>query len=69
MPGLIKPGAVCPKCDTPIIAIMRLTNSRGVEAEYIHDRLPGEARRKRLCKLFVPASQEQAMHSILMQGK
>lgn len=69
MPGLIKPNAVCPKCDTPIIAIVRLTNSAGVEAEYFHERLVGETRRKRRCKIFVPAVEERKMHSILMQGK
>lgn len=68
MPGLIKDGALCPKCHTPIFAIARLTNSAGVEAEYFHERRKGEARRKRRCKLFVPTDQERQMHAALMGG-
>lgn len=68
MPGLIKDGAVCPNCHTPIVAIVRLTNSRGVEAEYYHERQAGESRRKRRCKIFVPRNKEPYMHDVLMRG-
>ena len=61
MPGLLKPAAKCPKCHTPIVAIVRTTHAygEGVTAEYFHKkgwdgrtRISKRARRKTRCKVF-----------------
>lgn len=61
MPGLLKKGAQCPKCDTPVVAVVRThaAGSGGVTAEYFHekgwdgqDRISSKARRKTRCKVF-----------------
>ena len=49
MPGLLPANACCPKCNTPIEAIVRTTDAEGVTAEYFHVRPSWKARRRRRC--------------------
>ena len=52
MPGELKPGAVCPKCGDPLLALVDTSSTAGVKREYYHDRWPGaspKGRRKRRC--------------------
>ena len=48
MPGELKRSARCPKCRTPIIALIDTTNSEGVTRELFHVRY-NNGRRKRRC--------------------
>lgn len=59
MPGLLKPDAQCPKCQTPLVAVMRAQNAEGLTVEYFHekgwdgrDQISLKARRKLRCKVF-----------------
>jgi uncharacterized protein with PIN domain len=47
MPGLLADNARCPKCNTPLEAIVRTSDSDGVTAEYFHVRPSWKARRRR----------------------
>lgn len=61
MPGLLKKNARCPKCRTPLVAIVRTRHAHdgGETVEYFHekgydgrDQISPKARRKMRCKVF-----------------
>ena len=49
MPGLLRPDATCPCCNTPLIAIVDTTTRATVTREYFHEKASPKARRKRRC--------------------
>jgi hypothetical protein len=69
MPGRLPDNACCPKCSTPIEAIMRLTNSDGVTAEYFHSLERGRARRRRRCVVIFDAPLSDQEQGLVMYGK
>lgn len=63
MPSLLKKGARCPRCSTPLVAIVRTQHpyGQGTTAEYFHekgwdgqDQISPKVRRKMRCKVFYP---------------
>ncbi len=61
MPGLLRRGALCPKCHTPLVAIVRTLHAfkEGLTVEYFHQkgydgrmRIAPKARRKMRCKVL-----------------
>jgi hypothetical protein len=61
MPGELKRNAACPKCHTPLTAIVRTSHAynTGTTVEYFHEkgydgrtRISPKARRKMRCKVF-----------------
>ena len=51
MPGELKRSARCPKCKTPIIALIDTSYQGKVERELIHAKPRNGSRRKRSCLL------------------
>ena len=68
MPGRLSDNARCPKCTTPIEAIVRTTNSDGVTAEYFHERPPGKTRRRRRCVVAFDAPLSDQEQDLVMYG-
>jgi hypothetical protein len=71
MPGLLQKNARCPKCSTPLVAIIRTWNSQGVTAEYCHDKgIDGtpRPRRKRRCKVYYSEPLTKAQRDEVMDG-
>lgn len=68
MPSTLPAGARCPKCEAPLVAIVRTTNSAGVTAEYFHEREPGRDRRRRRCVVRYADPLTKAQARLVMKG-
>lgn len=50
MPGLLRPDAVCPLCEEPLVGLVDQTNSDGVKRTYYHGKSHPKRRRALPCK-------------------
>jgi hypothetical protein len=69
MPGELKPDAVCPLCEHPLLMITDTTNSDGVTREYYHQKLGPKHRRKRFCRQYFVSHVKAQLERDELEGR